>query len=151
MAAVNSAELVNLLMDHWLNIFNTRREISFLHATMRHPQYKPRKSKLYYSRKVKCGKMIILFTFQFLCSKAIYLLTLPVLYSSWPQSWSKKCHYVMVIYVPFIFYTLIGVFVLKNSKPIQSKDRVWVLWICFEQIDWHPSLELIYLWRNAAQ
>ena len=51
-AAVNSAEPVNLLMDHWLNIFNTRREIFFLLAAMRYPQYKPRKSKLYCLRKV---------------------------------------------------------------------------------------------------
>ena len=32
----------------------------------------------------------------------------------------------MVIYVPFIFCALIGVFALKNSKPIQAKDRVRV-------------------------
>ena len=49
----------------------------------------------------------------------------------------------MIIYVLFIFYALIGVFAPKNSKPIQSKERVRVGWICFDQIDWHPSLEFI--------
>ena len=64
-------------------------------ATMRYPQYKPRKSKLYYSRKVNWGKIIILLTIQFLCWNAIYLLALPVLYSSWDADHNpdrKKCH-----------------------------------------------------------
>ena len=154
MAAVNSAEPVNLLMDHSLNIFNARREIFFLLATMRYPPYKPRKSKLYYSRKVTEARWSFYWHFSFYVETPyIYINTtrfVSLLRRS-PQSWSKKCHYVMVIYVLFIFYALIGVFALKNSKPIESKDRVRVWWICFEQIDWHPSLESIYPWGNATQ